>query len=487
MFASRPPTSAVAVPERLGLERASTTALSEMLNAAPRTAQLVRTRQALSAAAVVQRMEDHERTPFIEAAERKAQEAGLDPAEVQRFTSEARYLSKLRDLSLADATHRLEIEFQRVRLRHEIEQKTQQGRPSRQIADDVAGIFGLSVDQIVGLYVDPFRDEYAGLPPGFEATVTHWADLGVRDVEATITDAIGEDLVHDAPDSRKYRDQLDRYISANIDFARFYGRGHEEAKKYIHFIWSGRPISQGALANVLQWAERAKNTPWQVVMWSDGEISNWVESASLLQRSKVKLVDVKKIVDPRFAQAYEFARQYNLAGASDLVRLSILKRHGGMYVDVDIGPGTVDLANTTTPPPLERPRLAPGIRDAQGVRDLLGLAAETPVTEQHVKAAARRQRSEGVANNNFISSAPNPLAINPIINHVAKAANAIDADSWPNSGGFIAGISGPMAIGGVLDRMEKRGQLPTSKPADTITGLPLTWLTPDSEDQQWSH
>lgn len=158
-------------------------------------------------------------------------------------------------------------------------------------------------------------------------------------------------------------------------------------------------------------------------------------------------------------QAYGFARKHNLAGASDLIRLSLLNRFGGAYVDVDIGPGDIDSRKFKTPDRLQRPVLAPGIRDEAGVRDLLNLDKHKALTPAHVKEAARRQRLTGTANNNFIASAPGAMALNPVINQIVKSANTLNEDAWANAGGMIAGVTGPMIIGGVLDRMTGKGQL----------------------------
>jgi hypothetical protein len=458
-------------------------ALADRLNRGPHVAQLAQLRGVLNP--VVQRVKEEERAAFVEGAMKRVAEAGLDGEHLRNMRATVKFLS-MSSRPLAEAQRKLDIEFARTHLGRKVAEDEAAAVPGLTISNRVAEIFGTTVEAVVDRYVPPFLDEHGKLPDGFLKEVHHWAALGARDVEAIITDDIGGDLVDKKPDTKKYWNRLDRFISANMNFGKYYGK-EPQGRQYIHFIWSGRPISKGALANIMSWAERAKGTSWQVILWSDTAISNWVEATPLLKRAGVRLIDVKGVVDPRFDQAYAFARKHNLAGASDLIRLSVLNRHGGMYVDVDIGPGAIDLANATTPGPLERPQLAPGIRDADGVRTLLGLAPHTPVTAEHVKAAERRQRSTGTANNNFIASAAKPMAMNPIINHIAKATKTMDESAWQSAGGFIAGVSGPMAIGGVLDLMTDKGQLPKKKPSDSITAHPLEWLTPESEDQQWSH
>lgn len=477
--------------------------LATTLNASPAVTQLLRQGAGLNQG-VVQRLPVDDRAPFVEEMEQQATERGFE-GEALRVRASAKMIAVTAP-DLATARGKMEVEFARIRLGLQVaqgeeearlhgEQQKQLGNPlaadeqrqrERGVANGVAGEFETSVEEVADLYVRPFVDAKGALPEGFAAAVTHWAELGARDVEPIMTESVGQALVTNTNKQGKFIEQIDRYISANMDFGRFFGQGHEEAKKYIHFIWSGRPISKAAMANILQWSKRAEGTPWTVVMWTDAKISNWVESAPLLERAGVQLSEATKVLDPRFAPAYQFARKYNLAGASDLVRLSALQHFGGMYVDVDIGPGSVDLNKVELPGPLDRPLLAPGVRDAGQVREILGLAKEIPITKEHVTEAVRRQRQGGVPNNNFILSGVNAMALNPVINHIAKGANKLGED-WEGSGGFIAGVTGPTVIGGALNRMVSKGQLPQGRPSDTITDLPLEWLTPESENQDWSH
>lgn len=398
------------------------------------------------------------------------------------FLSSARFIARKPGITVEAAKRELDIEALQIRLCGDVANREKHGENKSSISDSIAALFSTNLDEVVTRYIEPFLDANQTLPDGFRETVQNLAYQGARDIMPMFTKQISESLLNKDPDKLAFMNRLDKYISANINFARFYGKKDKELGDVIHFIWSGRPISEGALENILKWQKRAEGTSWQVVLWSDKEISSWEKSLPLLEKANIKLSDVTDIVDPRFKSAYQFARQHNLAGASDLIRLSLLNRFGGAYVDVDIGPGDINLNEFETPSTLQRPILAPGIRDAEGVRNLLKLKENEPITEAHVKKAARILQSSETPNNNFIASAPGALAMNPIINQITKSASKLTEEGWKNAGGMIAGVSGPMMIGGVLDKMTDKGQLEKS---NAVTDQPLEWLTPESEDQNW--
>ncbi|MGG8497005.1 glycosyltransferase [Tenacibaculum sp. TC6] len=432
---------------------------------------------------VIQLMSDEEQEIFMKRTEEISDKLQLKGFERWLFLGSAKIIAKKTNINLSDAMKELEIEVYRTELSASVSNKENEEEDKLAISESIASMFFTSTQEVIQRYVGPFRDEKGNLPPDFYETVKKWAELGARDIEPIFTNEITASLVNREPNKMKFMNRLDEYISANIDFGDFYGKKEKELGNVIHFIWSGRPISEGALQNILKWQERAKGTPWQVILWSDQAISKWEKTRPLLNKAGIKLYDVTDIVDPRFKEAYALARQYNLAGAADLIRLSLLNRFGGAYVDVDIGPGEADLNEFETPTHLQRPILAPGIRDEKGVRNLLNIPEGIPITKAHVKRAANLQRLSDQANNNFIASAPGAMALTPIINHVAKNAGSLDKDAWADGEGFIAGVTGPMAIGGVLEKMTAKGQLEKSK---SITNLSLEWLTPESEDQNWT-
>jgi hypothetical protein len=438
--------------------------------------------------AVVQRMPDEEVAIFI----KKAKEIGdqlFTGYNHFKFIYSAQRIAERPDITMAAAAKELEVQGKnliadelRVELDEAIDDLIDQGASKSMISETVAGLFSTNVHEVTERYVAPFRDANGKLPEGLHEAVLSCANVGARSVMPVLTDQAAVSLLEGEPNKLAFMDRLDVYISANLNFSKYYGDQKKELGNVIHFIWSGRPISKGALANILKWSEKAADTSWQVIMWTDSKISDWVKAKPLLDRGGIKLFNVTAIIDPRFKAAYEFAREHNLAGASDLIRLSLLNKFGGAYVDVDIGPGDVNLHTFKSPGTLERPQLAPGIRDAGGVRDLLKLAPNEPISDAHVKKAEKILRLAGTANNNFITAAPGGVAMNPLINKIAKSANSLGEGGWKDAGGFIAGITGPMMIGGVLDQMTNKRQLEQSP---SVTDQSLQWLTPESEDQDW--
>ncbi len=63
------------------------------------------------------------------------------------------------------------------------------------------------------------------------------------------------------------------------------------------------------------------------------------------------------------------ARAFNMA--SDLARYSILLKYGGVYIDVDLGPGTVDLGQVPMMGLDDVPMLAPSVRDRRALKEQL--------------------------------------------------------------------------------------------------------------------
>lgn len=292
---------------------------------------------------------------------------------------------------------------------------------------------------------------------------------------------------------------MNRWVSKQINWSRYFP-GPSPFPKEIHFIWSGRQISDTAMENVLRWAKQV-GKDWRITMWSDLKISKWSESRGLLKSTNAKrlagagisLREANEILDPRFMQMYPVISKYNLAAASDLIRLSVLNQIGGVYADVDIGPGTEDFdALELGTDPTAMPMFAPALRDEDAVRRLVGKGDKEKVTLEDVEAAVREQQAAGAINNNFIVAHPRSLFLEPIINHVAGRIKTIPEEVWRSADGFVAGISGPIAILGMLDKMLKIRDGLTDQEADAflkehaVCRWLVQWLTADSSDQDWT-
>lgn len=270
-----------------------------------------------------------------------------------------------------------------------------------------------------------------------------------------------------------------------------------EVPKNIHFIWSGRAISDAALGNIRIWGELAKKAKgWRVSVWTDKVDSNW----GMLVRSKLFLSGVsleyivKDTLDPSLWPSYDgliHGKDKNYPAASDLARYSILKRHGGVYCDVDIGPGMAALEDIGRVSPI-LPRLAPELRDATAVRDELGKGHDAPISSQDIQIAAGRRMEKGQFNNNFIVADRNAPALDTIIITVLKKLEQAGGPKGllREQQDMAAFVTGPQAVTeGLRLFVEQNFDLDSAKALAVVKAivahdLPLDWVTPESEAQE---
>lgn len=125
--------------------------------------------------------------------------------------------------------------------------------------------------------------------------------------------------------------------------------GHESVIPQIaHYIWLGGTLPDYARSNILSF--QAINPQWQVNVWSDNPArlrNNLIDqglSATALNRITIVSVnDALEQAPPHLRRdlsgvyAREVAGTYrNYAAASDLLRLTVLYLHGGLYMDTDV-------------------------------------------------------------------------------------------------------------------------------------------------------
>jgi hypothetical protein len=262
----------------------------------------------------------------------------------------------------------------------------------------------------------------------------------------------------------------------------------------LHFIWSGREISEAAQRNIVSWKKRADvaEPPWNVNIWTDATDSNW--SSKILKYLNGAGVKVKgisqELLGPRLAPSYNTLIQgRNYPAASDLARYAILKERGGIYIDVDIAPGDFTLTNTPVP---TLPTLAPEIRDAQAVREELDLKAGTKVTPKMVEEVAKARLAKGQHNNNFIMTPEGSGAMEEVIVEVvARLEKQGGAQSLIRDPIATAAVTGPVALKrGLWNYIQKEyPYLDPGEAMDVLTtalnkALPVQWLTPESESQE---
>ncbi|MFI1708365.1 glycosyltransferase [Streptomyces griseoruber] len=268
----------------------------------------------------------------------------------------------------------------------------------------------------------------------------------------------------------------------------------------VHFIWIGGNISKDALDNVLAWAGKAQNSDWRINLWTDRR-SSWSlgDSARVKWARSIEFKNIEDAIDDRLAATYEKAtkgptKAYPLA--SDIARYSILKRVGGVYADVDLGSGTIDLQQAR--PTLREndvPALGPLIRDRTSLNAPLAAAGAPPVTgvptAEQVRTAARYLLDTGGYGNHFIMAQRNSAVMEKLIQKIAASVGDMDADELHMAG---PAATGPFALIRVVDEhlsaefgVERlqAGEHQLFQRAGQQFHDHMEWLTAESENQDY--
>jgi len=110
-----------------------------------------------------------------------------------------------------------------------------------------------------------------------------------------------------------------------------------EVPKLVHFIWLGGPLNEEHARNIIGVAQ--KNPQWSVLLWVDHEVPG-ARAAGLAAATAERpagAVAVKWV--PQEKQAFRnrdlIDREGNLAGKADYMRMEVVYRHGGIYLDTD--------------------------------------------------------------------------------------------------------------------------------------------------------
>lgn len=286
-------------------------------------------------------------------------------------------------------------------------------------------------------------------------------------------------------------------LDKSSDIARHVPREDFKDSLILHFIWSGGAIRDSALTNVLAWGAAAKTAGWTVFMWTDEVNSTWNGwKRAQLYFTNITLKTITQAdVDPRFWKDYvalvRGSGKKNYPAASDLARYCILQKYGGMYLDVDIGPGGFSLPKKSPYRHNPLPLMAPQLRDTQAVRETLNLNKNAKITADEVRRAARIQMEKGIYNNNFIVSHAGSEAMEVVIQHVAstvlKYGGSKSLLDMPDNAAITTGPG--VVFRGLLDYVEKHAGVSTNTAKDVLTAamfheLDLEWVTEESEFQE---
>ncbi|MFE1689930.1 TcdA/TcdB catalytic glycosyltransferase domain-containing protein [Streptomyces albidoflavus] len=293
--------------------------------------------------------------------------------------------------------------------------------------------------------------------------------------------------------------------------------------KDLHFIWLGGAPSESAVVNLKEWKENAEESDWTLNLWTDGNSSAFKSLEKdfgghlKLRTDSDKFVKEKAGEDKaRRKENYELYKNakskkaYNLS--SDILRYAVMKEYGGVYMDIDVAPGSVQL--TAAPEVLMRseeiPLLAPRLRDKSSVnKELDRKNPDQDPTQGELEEAATGRYRKGVLGNNFIL-APGSEFMSELLEKLPKhfadlkekyGDKVIDGD-LP---GFAPDISGPAFVEKVLKlytgqhhRVMEQPHSTAEAPEVAISATEfqslfppealefwksLGWVTPESERQ----
>ncbi|MGW2180952.1 glycosyltransferase [Streptomyces sp. NPDC001732] len=282
-----------------------------------------------------------------------------------------------------------------------------------------------------------------------------------------------------------------------------------EIPRELHFIWIGGDIPAAALTNIFDWTQKANSAGWKTNLWTDGNTKlSFSSGARIRVTAGLMRRTIEDAVDPRLSATYSVAskgRAYPFA--SDLARYSILKMHGGVYADVDLGPGTVDLGpNVPKLRENDLPVFGPLLRDQKSLRKALTEMArvngtdvaqltQKPFDDQIRIAAAHLLRTGGYGNH-FIAAQKESVFIDKLIEKVCEnieQQELFKADDMLMSGPVA---SGPFPLLQVLDshlstefgvRNLQRDEFGTFQRQGDHLQRTIAWLTAESENQAYEH
>lgn len=113
---------------------------------------------------------------------------------------------------------------------------------------------------------------------------------------------------------------------------------------YIHVIWLGTPIPNSMeypyRRRILEWKQHNPN--WEVIVWSNLEHENWARLQKWCQDNSIHLCSLEQVQwgTEKSLVLSEIERRFYL-NASHLLRMRILYQLGGLYVDLDVEPQSV--------------------------------------------------------------------------------------------------------------------------------------------------
>lgn len=116
---------------------------------------------------------------------------------------------------------------------------------------------------------------------------------------------------------------------------------------YFHFIWIGKKeMPAYAISNIKKWLECLMYTDFQVYLWINKDVSthNIGQKFSCSHKFSIKRIEKEFNSFLEFGSFYDYAYKSGLyPQACDYLRMLILNKYGGIYLDVDVSPSEKNL------------------------------------------------------------------------------------------------------------------------------------------------
>ncbi|NED16762.1 hypothetical protein G3I31_00965 [Streptomyces sp. SID9913] len=334
-------------------------------------------------------------------------------------------------------------------------------------------------------------------------------------------------------DAERLRDQVEAWMNHSISLGGVFG-DMRKVPRTINFMWIGDPITSDALRNLEVWARMARESGYRVQIWTDttpgpsgSAVSTWSDEAKrvlkeleVARREITSLLPLKNpypqrrtgwfmgrrpvqagqsLDDPNLVKLrdlYERARtnRESFPLASDVVRYALLSQEGGIYADIDIAPGAVDLSRPLAAMGRDDiPVLGPMLRDSGQLRSVQEqLAAERNTTPDRITVtdAVRHRLQNASYGNHFFVTPPGATFMQRLIDVVPFSDDLADDDFF-GTGSVMTGLS---ALARALDAHVSGyglGDISATElaagidPAEADRWIHLDWVTSESDHQDY--
>ncbi len=247
--------------------------------------------------------------------------------------------------------------------------------------------------------------------------------------------------------------------------------------KYLHHFWAGGALSGAAFINLKKWNQKAEAAGWYQYILTDSLVSKAFNDSMLqiqfgvLHDIGAVIVDIaqipfssKPIYEQLRKSVVEQGIKAKLPYLSDLARYAQLLALGGLYVDVDVDPGTVDMREVLRT--LNGiPQLGPCLRTTDSAKALGFDTLESMRTVAILELFSKNKLAIG---NHFIAA--------PARNRVVAKANEIASKQ----------VEEYQVTNGGIDFLKALANLEGLGVDVTPASLPawiwdVVWITPESD------